>query len=245
MTVAGAGKATAGPVSLDDLLADEAAWLTAQHGRLVATGTPGPAAATYLAGWIGGSVAQQLGHRLAVDGVGYLIDRSELRFWMHAGGWPERVEFGDCPAVGVSGDEIRQVVEALVAVCSPLISACRRLARVGRVGLWNEVGDRLAMALAYQTTVSVTPAMVAVLEAAWSVPGAPWRARPRLAFARSPILGRVHVAQKGGCCLSYTTPHLDGPPYCEHCPFRSPQDCDAAQVAWLEHQSSQARAASG
>ena len=245
MTRAGAGAATSGPVSLDELLADEAARLTAQHERLVATGTPGPAAAMYLAGWIGGSVAQRVGHRLAVEGVGYLIDRSELRFWMHPGGWPERVELGDCPAVGVSGNEIRPVVEALVAVCSPLISACRRLARVGRVGLWNEVGDRLAMALAYQTTVSVTPAMLTVLEAAWSVPGAPWRARPRLAFAHSALLGRVHVAQKGGCCLSYTTRYPDGSPYCEHCPFRRPQDCDAAQVAWLEQTSSQARAASG
>jgi hypothetical protein len=222
---------------LDDLLADDAAHLRELHGRVMAAGTPAPAAATYLAGWYGGSLAQLVGTGLAVERAGLILDRSTVSFRIHPDGWPEGVDPGPRPVtVGCSAADIRRVVEALVECCGPLVSACRSLARVGRVGLWNEIGDKLAMALTYQVRTPVTPGMVGVLEAAWSVPGAPWRARPRLAFARSAVLGEVHVAQKGGCCLSYTTPTSGDPLYCAHCPFRTPEECDAAQVAWLEQE---------
>ena len=227
--------------ALDELLTDDTALLTELHHKVMAAGTPAAAAATYLVGWYGGSLARIVGTSLAVDRAGLLVDRSTVSFQIHPDGWPERVDPGPRPVVvGCAPADIRRAVEALVECCGPLVSACRSLASVGRVGLWNEIGDKLAMALAYQVQVPVTPAMVELLDAAWSVPGAPWRAKPRLAFTRSTVLGDVHVAQKGGCCLSYTAPTAAEPLYCEHCPFKAAVECDAAQVAWLEQEHARA-----
>ena len=98
--------------------------------------------------------------------------------------------------------------------------------------------------------------MLAVLDAAVRVPGVPWPAKPSLRFAHSDVLGPVHVAQKGGCCLAYTVDHgadddadscddvrafrerfpVDdhSPRYCGVCSFRTPGDCDARRLFWLE-----------
>jgi hypothetical protein len=255
------------PVSLHDVLADGAALLVAAHRRLTADGTPGPAAATYLAGWFAGAVADVTGFVLATAGAGLLLDRDTVRLTLHPDGWPERVDPAghmvvardhpwatrrDVAVVEAPEDVVRAAVEALVAVTAPLIEACRGLARVGRVGLWNEVGDRLGAALAFQLDIPVMPAMAQVLEAACSLPGVPWRARPRLVFTSSALLGTVHVAQKGGCCLAHTAPppaaadeaavvdwqgyaDLPGTPrYCSTCSQRPAPDCDARQVRWLE-----------
>jgi hypothetical protein len=257
------------PVSLDEVLADGADTLVAAHRRLTAAGTPAPAAATYLAGWYAGALADATGFVLATAGAGLLLDRKTMRLTVHPGGWPERVEPGTRVAVARNHpwakrpevsvverpeDVVRAAVEALVAVAAPLVEACRGLARVGRVGLWNEVGDRLGAAVAFQFDVPVTPAMLQILDAAASVPGAPWRARPRLAFASSAQLGTVHVAQKGGCCLAYTVPPLPPddaaraddergyadlpgvPRYCSTCSLRPAGDCDARQILWLEQE---------
>ncbi len=221
-------------VSRDDLVADGGAVLRSVHRKLTASGLPPAAAATYLAGWYGGAVAHLVGTSIAIDRAALIVDPSKVRFRLHPEGWPEHVDPAGSPTAGSADEDIRRAVHALVDFCEPLITACRAMAAVGRTGLWNEVGDRLAMALAYQVARPVDPSMVAMLEAAWGVPDTPWRARPRLGFARSSVLGTVHVAQKGGCCLSHTAPGDGRSPYCEHCPFRSPEACDAAQVAWLE-----------
>ena len=150
-------------------------------------------------------------------------------------------------------------MRALVATVSPLIHACHRRARVGIAGLWNEVADALGTSLTFQRRVVPTPGMVAILEAALSVPGAPWKVRPRLGFAESRV-GRVHVAHKGGCCRAYTADRTDlatdddgqldvyraaylarfppekgCPRYCPTCSFRDPDDSAARQIFWHEH----------
>jgi hypothetical protein len=272
-----ASGASGSPVSVDGIVANGAEVLAAAHRRLVAAGTPAPAAAIYLAGWFGGALADATGFVLAAAGAGLLVDPGTVRLTLHPGGWPERVH--PAPRVVVAGDHpwaarppapetgaevtvverpeqvVRAAVEALVATATPLVEACRGLARVGRAGLWNEIGDRLGAALAFvQLDLPVTPAMVRILAAATSAPGVPWRARPRLGFAASALLGRVHVVQKGGCCLAYTAPppspedagrmddergfaDLPGTPhYCSTCSFRPAGDCDARQILWLEQE---------
>jgi hypothetical protein len=264
-------------VSVDDVLAQDAAVLVAAHRRLTEAGTPPQAAATYLSGWFGGALAEATGFVLATAGAGLLFDRHIVRLTLHSDGWPERVDpparmvvardhpwsgRADVIVVDTPGEVVRLAVESLVAAATPLVEACKGLARVGRPGLWNEVGDRLGGAVAsHQLDVPVTPAMVRVLAAATSVPGVPWRARPRLAFASSAVLGRVHVAQKGGCCLAYTAPPLTtdeeraqddwrgfadvpgAPRYCSTCSLRPAGDCDARQVLWLEQERSRRLAA--
>jgi hypothetical protein len=263
----------AGWCGLAELLDDDAAVIRSRHARLVANGVPARAAATYLADWDAGIVAGAVGYALATAHAGFCAERTQLRFRRHPGGWFDRVELGrpevlvprghpwtGQPGVAVAevGEVLARTVAALVEAVSPIVEACYRLARVGRTGLWNEVGDALGMALAHRRgrRVPVTPAMVAVLEHAVAVPGAPWRATPKLRFAES-SLGLVHVAQKGGCCLAYTRPRTqppdleeldedrraylerfpvvpEAPPYCATCSFRDTADCDARQVFWME-----------
>jgi hypothetical protein len=195
-------------------------------------------------------LAGAVGYGLAAAGAGFLV--TEPRWHLHADGWPTRVELGrptvlvdpGHPWAGQPGVELAggvavdRTVAALVEVAAPIVEACRRLCRVGLAGLWNEVGDGLGSALAFQFDVPVTPAMVAVLEAAVRAPGSPWRAVPDLRFAEASF-GTVHVVQKGGCCLAYTCTDGDGDgdgeaAYCSTCSLRDPAECDAQQVAWLE-----------
>lgn len=196
-----------------------------------------------------------------------------MRFHLHPDGWPVRVELParavvpvDHPWAGGADTEtvdgleelLRRTVHGLVATVRPLVEACHRTARVGAAGLWNEVGDSLGRAVAFQQLVAVTPEMLSVLRAAVAVPGTPWRARPRLDFADS-AAGPVHVVQKGGCCLAYTVegrdvptaddPSLDPdrraflqrfpidpdqPRYCTACSFRTAADTEARQVFLAE-----------
>lgn len=264
-------------VSMGDLLADDASMLRSFHAGIVAQGTPPPAAATYLAAWLPGALARAVGYALATTGAGFTIDgeaAGDLRFHLHPDGWPLQLELPPWVVVTVehpwAGDRHSEVVSTadalvnrtmrgLVATVSPLIDACHRTGRVGGAGLWNEVADALGTSLTHQRRVVPTPAMVAVLEAALRVPGAPWKARPRLGFAESRA-GRVHVAQKGGCCLAYTADRTDLPTdddgepdpyraaylarfppgkgcprYCSTCSFRDPDDSAARQIFWHEH----------
>lgn len=260
-----------------DLLADDAALIRTAHARLVADGTPAPAAATYLADWYAGAVAGAVGYALATTGAGFLLSQSTgaVRFHLHPDGWPYRVELpphavvlADHPWASRAATEIAashsellaSTVHGLTTAVRPIIDACHRMARVGAAGLWNEVADSLGKAVAFQHVVPPTPAMLAILEAAVAVEGAPWKTRPRLGFAPSDTLGEVHVAQKGGCCLAYTAPaedvpsaddptltpyhrayltrfpvDPDQPRYCSTCSFRHPADATARQVFWHEH----------
>ncbi len=211
----------AGWRTVDDLVADDAAALRALHGRLVADGTPPKTAATYLAGWTGGIIAEAVGFALATAGAGFVLDADRLAVHQHREGWLDGLDPGEPPAVlvvaghpwaGQPGVEVvdtaetlvSRTVDALVTACAPLVDACRSLAAVGRAGLWNEVGDGLGTAaVTWVDGLVATEAMFAVLHAAARAPAAPWKARPSLRFAHSETLGPVPVAQKGGCCLAY------------------------------------------
>lgn len=245
-------------VGIDDLLADDAAFLRSAHARLVEQGTPAPAAATYLAGWVGGNVAGAAGTVVALTGAVPLPRPDDVRITFHPGGWPERVDLGHPrllvgaahPWAGRDDVEVddgeahraERLVAALVDVLDGVIEACHGLARVGRAGLWNEVGDGLGLCLAYQLDEPVDEDALRRLDVVLATPGAPWRARPSLRFADA-AFGRVHVAQKGGCCLAYTAPPEpepgpadDSPTYCDTCSFRPADECDRRQVEWLERQ---------
>lgn len=275
--VAGEGDVSEDVVTVADALADDAAVLRAQHRRLVDEGTPAPAAATYLADWWGGILAGVVGEALATTGAGLVIDGigapTDIRYRVHVDGWPCRVELPpravvtpDHPWAGTrrtatvaDADEVlRRAMAGLVEVVTPIVDACHGLARVGRAGLWNEIGDALGTCVAHQHRVAVTPPMVSVLQRAVAAPGAPWRARPDLGFDDAPGVGRVHVVRKGGCCLAYTEdrpvrdaddpsldepvrdflrcfPDLPGEPrYCTTCSLRTFDDSAARQVFWAE-----------
>lgn len=266
-------------VSISDLVTDHAAPVRAHHARLVAAGMPGAAAATYLTDWFAGAVAGAVGYALATAGAGFLLAEmdgcDDIRFHLHPDGWPLGVELParaavlpdhpwadaeDSEVLATAHGVVERTVQQLVLSVSPLIEACHHTARIGAVGLWNEVADNLGKALAFQHRLDPTPAMVALLDAAVRMPDTPWKACPRLAFVDSERLGSVHVAQKGGCCLAYTVPHdpasiaeeddgtphqrayllrfppdPDQPRYCSTCSFREPADSEARQLFWHEH----------
>lgn len=256
-------------VSVHDVLADDAAFLHDAHDRLVAGGTPPQAAATYLAGYHGGMVAGAVGYGLAAAGAGFLIDDPvAVRCHVHPAGWIARVELParvvvdrNHPWSRLDGVDIvesptqvvARSVASLVDLTTPIVDACHRLTRVGRAGLWNEVGDALATAVAFQDRVAVTPAMLSVLHAAVRTEGVPWRARPTLELVDLGDGNMLHVIQKGGCCLAYTEDHIvpdpddpdldemrreylrrfplqpDKPQYCTTCSFRTFDDTLARQ----------------
>lgn len=263
--------------SVRDMLADDAAWLRSLHQQLSAgAGVPPRAAANYLAGWVGGTLAGAIGFALTASGAGFVLEREQVRWRQHTGGWIDAVDLGaphvlvppghpwaGQPEIEVIADAAAlrtRTVRALVDVLRPIVDACHGLARVGKVGLWNEVGDGLGMALAFQRTIPARAELVEMLDAAVATPGAPWKARPSLDIADS-ALGPVYVGQKGGCCLAFTRsehevvdagagvagpahlaylarfPQVPGEPqYCSTCRFRTPDDCQARQLFWLEQQ---------
>lgn len=152
--------------TLDEVLADDADLLRTIHARLVAGGTPPPAAATYLADWFGGIVAVAVGFGLAAAGAGFVCDREDrgqaIRFHVHPNGWPCRVELRARALVTcdhhwatdrVPGHEtvdsveqaIHRTVRELVETVAPIVVACRSLASVGTVGSgtrWPTVSAR-------------------------------------------------------------------------------------------------------
>ncbi|MGQ0776571.1 MAG: hypothetical protein ACT4NY_19450 [Pseudonocardiales bacterium] len=256
-----------------ELLADDAAVLRGAHARLVAEGTTPQAAATYLAGWFAGGVAELVALGLAVGRAGFRVRAPHIRWHLHPDGWPQRIVLLDAevevaeghpwagrPGVGVVPGPVEtggRAVTDLVAFATPVVSACRGLARrVGLAGLWAEVADGLGSPLAYQDVIPVTEDLCDILRRALATPGVPWRAVPRLAFATAPAVGSVHVVQKGGCCLSFTCPdsaeddhevdpehqawlarfpHRPGEKrYCSTCRFRDPADTEARQLYWAE-----------
>jgi hypothetical protein len=257
-----------------DLLDHGAARLRSLHDRLHSQErAPGATAATYLAGWFPGLAAEVVGLALATAGAGLLLRLEDLRWQLHPDGWPDRLEAGTIDVVVAAGhpwadldgvtvvaapDEVAsRAVHALVTAVTPLIDACHGLARVGRAGLWNEVGDGLVMAVRHDGSHHVEQAMIDTVHAASRLPGAPWRAHAQLRMVQTPW-GTTCVGQKGGCCLAYKRPAAafdahddpadadtaefrrrfpqqpDEPRYCGTCSLRDRADAEARQLFWFE-----------
>ncbi|MGQ0632278.1 MAG: hypothetical protein ACT4P1_14745 [Sporichthyaceae bacterium] len=258
-------------LTLDGLLTDDLAHLRATFAEVCADGSTPQAAATYLAGWFAGGVAQVVGLALVTADAGVLVEPDTVGWRVASEGWPEVVECSGPRVVVAAGHrwaggagvsevadaaQVRALaVGALVEFARPILDACRKLAKVSRAGLWDEIADYLASGLVDRLDIEVSPQMLEVLDAALAVPGVPWKARPRLGWADA-AFGPAHVLQKGGCCLSFTertAPELDaeliaddpefyarfpletlGKRYCANCKFRDGADADARQVFVLE-----------
>ena len=203
--------------AVHDLLADDYTVLRTLHTRLLSDGTTTAAAATYLAGWLGGGLAGAIGHALATVGAGFVVDDT-VRWHQHPDGWIDRVALGlpgvlvtvdhpwrDQPGVTVVGPDAisHVVVERLVEVLTPVIDACHDLGRTGRTGLWNEVADGLGLSVAHHPGIPARSDIIEILVRAVRTPGVPWRATPTLRIVDS-AGGPVYIGQKGGCCLAYT-----------------------------------------
>ncbi|WP_019872780.1 hypothetical protein [Sporichthya polymorpha] len=258
------------PVRVADLLADDAALLRGWAARMREAGTTDQAAATYVAGWFPGSAGRIVGVGLGAAGAGLLLSAGAVRWNVAADeGWPLDGRIDDIPVLvppghpwagqdgveTVAEDELfGRTVENLIAFAAPLIEACKTLGPVSRSSLWDEVADGVACAFNYQPRPLDAAAMER-LRRAVGRPGVPWKGRPRLANADSAVLGPVHVAQKGGCCLAFTCAQVDPDEstltdrerawrarfpleakkrYCATCKFRDPADSVARQVYWLE-----------
>lgn len=239
------------PLSRAELLADEGAHLRGAHRALTEAGNRPRPAALLLAGWFGGFPARLVGATLARTGAGLLLDESTV-WQVTERGTPRWVAPGSPrflvapghpwigePTVATCPDEAEvtvRTVRALVAFLSPVLDACHHLgARVAHHALWDEVADGLAAGV--DGGVEVSEPMRARLREALGVPGAPWRARPRLSTATSELLGEVTWVQKGGCCLAFTNPappEAEAPAYCESCRFRDPHDAEVRVLGYLE-----------
>ena len=181
---------------------------------------------------------RSLGFAVLAADAWFELEAQALRWHVHPGGWADRLELGSSPALVPPGhawddaevveserERNERLVRALAAALEPLIAALQRLGRLGRPGLWAEIGDGLAGPLAFQSDLPVTPESIARLERLVAADGAPWTALPRLWEA-----GGVCVIRKGGCCRAYT---VEGG-MCTNCPLH--EDCEGAQVAWARAQ---------
>lgn len=213
------------PVRRADLLAEDAAVLRTSAARMVADRTSRQAAATYLAGWFPGGAGRVVGVALGVAGAGLVLTPEALTWHVVEEGWPAGGSVGDVsvlvppghPWSGQAGVEtvpepelLVRTVGALIEFAAPLVEACKSLANVSRSSLWDEVADGVACALSYQPR-PLDPAAMDLLSRAVELPGTPWKGRPRLSNVESAVLGPVHVAQKGGCCLAFTCGRLVPP----------------------------------
>jgi hypothetical protein len=232
--------------SIEDLLRDDAALLAATRDQLIEAGFPDKAAVTFLSSWFGGALGDAIGFALASRGAGFLPRADSVAWRVTDGGWPDRVRFVphavlvaiDHEWVGRAGvatvdDVTTPTVRWLIELVRPIVGACHRLARVGMVGLWNEVVDRLALCVDNLDAAAVDCRVVEALERAVRVTPAPWRGRPQLRIVDHPVLGDVYVGQKGGCCLAYTAASPD-PQYCATCSLLDASECAARQMAMLE-----------
>lgn len=201
------------------LLGDGSTSLPVLHQHLIDHDrTPPATAAMYLAGWFAGYTAEVVGLGLATERAGFLVDPSQLRWHLHADGWPERIELGNVDVLVPPGHRwigrtgvvevesfdvvLRQTVDRLVWAVTPIIDGCHGLARVGLTGLWNEVGDGLVMVLRHFNELDVDDAMLDAANAAAHLDGVPWRAHAELRIVET-TWGRAGVGRKGGCCLAY------------------------------------------
>jgi hypothetical protein len=266
-------------IGIHDVLADDGRMLRELHPHVMEQyAAPPDTAATYIAGWYAGALADVVGYGLASAGAGVLLESQTVRLHLHDDRWIDRIQlvaptavvpedhpWDGHPAVEVvdPGDVLHRCASSLVQIVAPIIDRCRGLARVGRVGLWNEVGDCLG--LAFDDAVPATESVRSLLLAAVAAPGVPWRARPSITIVDDDELGATLVGQKGGCCLAYQCrrndrAHADDhgldadelefreqfghsaetSRYCATCRFRDPDDARDRQLFWrrLEHRRS-------
>jgi hypothetical protein len=256
-------------VGVADLIADDARVLRSLHDHLVAGGASPRAAATYLSGWFGGLAATAIGYGLLGSGAGFAVDPAAIRWLVHPNSWTDAVELGDAAVVvppnhpwsgrqraivlDDPAERRERIVAALVDTVRPIVEACHGLARVGKVGLWNEVGDGFAGALVDPSPIPVTEARAVTLRELIGTPRAPWKARAVMHVVETGY-GAIVVMQKGGCCLAFTSSNEDAaaegldeehreyeerfpdepgaPGYCANCPRRALADCERRQVWW-------------
>lgn len=261
-----------GWVGSGELIAGEPPVLQELHERLVEHLVPSATAATYLCGWYAGPIAELVGAGLATARAAVLVDLVSVRWHVDDEAWADRVDAGplrfavtpDHPWAGEPGvelvptfdDVIQTAGSQLVTTTEPLVAACRRLARVGLAGLWNEVGDALTMAVCRRETLGVDGETIDVLHRAARSPGTPWKAHARLWLVDTRI-GTACVGQKGGCCRAYLAPDEEedaddpdvaefwrrfprdpgSPLYCGTCSLRNPAEAEARQLFWFERRS--------
>ena len=256
-------------ITLDELLADGAAALRAAHARLVTDGATPQAAAKWLVSWFAGRLADAVGHTWASAASALLVRPDAVRFRLHPDRWPDRADPGPVPVAvapghpwaGQEGVAVRDAdaladaaVAALTAATTPVVEACRTLARVGRPALWAEVADGFGLAVLFRLDVPVDPAAVDRLRRALDSPVRPWRKVPSLRVARESD-GPVYLGRKGGCCLAYQCDapgepdpaalpererayherfprRADEPRYCSTCSLRDLAGCEERQLFW-------------
>lgn len=192
-------------------------------------GGHGDVAASYLAGWLGGIVAQPLVDALLTRRRAWPASSADLAVHRNDGGWFDGLAVGgstlwvlgdDVDAAVVAGADAggpaatlvatfeqltARVADDLVATVDPIFHMIRRLAPFGRRGMWGSLADSL-------TGRALTQALVAGHDgrAAWSTVSVlldalgarvPGRwARPKLErFDWSG--GTAQLTVRGTCCL--------------------------------------------
>jgi hypothetical protein len=238
----------------EELYADDHALLRRLHRRTQVEGeVPARAAAMFLAGWIGGAVAEAVSFALVDARAGVVIDAAQLRWRVQRAGWVDAVTLGgDLPEkprvlvgqrhpwAAVAGVEVmdeaellRDTMQAMVWALDPLVAACAGLARVARRGLWNEIADAFGMTHTFDRRRVADDATIALVDQALRSVSGRWRARPSLRVVAGPLLApaEVVIGQKGGCCLSYTR-DLSVRDYCSTCSLRDPHDVCERQLRW-------------
>lgn len=243
--------------------------LPSAHARLVAGGATPQAAAKWLSAWYPGLVAHAVGWVLGTAGAALVVDPGEVRFAVVPEGWPSGADLGplrvavapDHPWAGrpgadvVAPDAVLATALASVVAQAGLVEQLRALARVGRPSLWAEVADRLGTALSHDAALPVCEHAAGRLRAVVRLPGAPWRAVPRLEVEPT-AAGPAYLPQKGGCCLAYQCapePEVlqpgswlavyrerfpapqDAADRCSTCSLLDPDACRARQRLWVEH----------
>lgn len=259
---------------IEDLTDGDDALLRQLHARArEGFGAPADTAATFLTIWTMGAVANAIGATWALADVGLIVDPATVQFVAGddtpiAGvrlGAVESVVGPSHPWAGAPGVQVvadrneraTRVVRALVATSEPFVDAVRRCARVGRPGLWNQIGDGLVDWLTYRTQPPVNdPIVDAVRELAINRERR-WKTTPTAWTITTPT-GPAFAVQKGGCCLEYryaTAADFTGDEgaaflaefpiepgervTCNTCCLRATSDAETRQRFWINRRGAQ------
>jgi hypothetical protein len=214
-------------------------------------------AASYLAGWLGGTLLDPLGWAVGTERRAWPLEPASLWIHRHGDGWfdgfavgarqvrmlPDDPDAGHPDAVVVADvDALRAgVAGEAVAVLGPLFAAVRSFAPYGVRGMWGAVADSLGSSAAIAALRAGRPARPAFDEAMRIVDGlvaagAGRITRPtpeQVRWAR----GMTTVVHKGTCCLWYKTTDESAPigeRYCLSCPLQPGADQHERWVTWLD-----------